>query len=148
MLGKNASTGCSYHSAHPFLRKKMESKEMSTFGGLQPLLTSDCNLGRPEPEPPSHTAPDFLTQRNHEAYSMKLAVFSISGLDNWLCSNRQITHPLIVHTPPLYFEKPTTSTVGAMGTPQWLLLQQFVCLRATFFQRGVFLCEPTFSCPM
>lgn len=117
----------------------MESEEKSTFGGLQPLLTLDCNLGRPEPEPPSHTAPDFLTQRNHEAYSMKLAVFSISGLDNWLYSNRQITHPLIVHTPPLNFEKPMTSTVGAMGTPRWLLAA--ICV----FKSNVF---PTWCIPL
>lgn len=80
------------------------------------LLTAAS--GDPEPELPIHTAPAFPTQGNREGYSMMLAVVSASGLDDLLCSNRQITHPLIAHMLPLYFENPINSTVWAMGTLQ------------------------------
>lgn len=120
---KPTRRGNEANSQHPgpvlrgSLLANVSSNARQAFGWLQPLLTSDCDLGRPVPELPSHTAPDFPTQRNHEAYLMKLAAFSISGLDNLLCSNRQITYPLIVHMPPLYFENPMNSTLVVALAP-------------------------------
>lgn len=73
--------------------------------------------GGPELELLSHTS-DFLTQRNYEGDSMMITVLSLSGLDDLLCSDRQIIHPLIVHTLPLYFGNPINSTVWAIGTRQ------------------------------